>query len=429
MKILLIQLYSGPDVPPVYPLGLSYLASNLEGHEVKGIDQNTCSTDPFLETAKTALSFNPDVVGISIRNLRLYSCGRFLRTENFLRQTLESLRDLKECYYVLGGSGFSLFPERFLRDEPRVDFGVFLEGEQTFAMLLENLSTPEQVPGIFYRKNGQIVYTKNSTLSQFEKLPAPRRDIFPVAMYQGPDAIGVQTRRGCSLKCIYCDYPYLNGATFRLRSPIHVVDEIEMLKKQNNVKHFMFADSIFNVPKSHAVAICKEMIRRRLDVSWGAWFHEKYFDEQFMDLVIEAGCTRFEFSPDGYTNGSLQWLKKGIRTTDIHRVYGLLRKKRQVEGAFNFMVGIPGQGMFGIFRLICFCLKIKVFLAKRVTLYVTKLGIEPRTEIAKIAIEEGKITPQTDLYEPTFYCVGLVKWIVQVKRCIRASCRLVVSHK
>ena len=36
---------------------------------------------------------------------------------------------------------------------PRINFGVFLEGESTFCELLHNLSEPEKVPGIFYRKN------------------------------------------------------------------------------------------------------------------------------------------------------------------------------------------------------------------------------------------------------------------------------------
>ena len=50
MKILLIQLYDGGEVEPVFPLGVAYLAASLTAHEVRVFDQNVTDSDPFLET-------------------------------------------------------------------------------------------------------------------------------------------------------------------------------------------------------------------------------------------------------------------------------------------------------------------------------------------------------------------------------------------
>jgi len=55
-----------------------------------------------------------------------------------------------------------------------------------------------------------------------------------------PFTIGVQTKRGCVLKCIHCSDRYLLGENLRLRNPGVVVDEIEQLVKESGVKTLIF---------------------------------------------------------------------------------------------------------------------------------------------------------------------------------------------
>ncbi len=60
-----------------------------------------------------------------------------------------------------------------------------------------------------------------------------------------------------------------------------IVDQIEYFINQFGMKRFVFVDSVFNVPKDHAINILDEMIRRNLDVQFGVWCHMKGITEDF----------------------------------------------------------------------------------------------------------------------------------------------------
>lgn len=153
----------------------------------------------------------------------------------------------------------------------------------------------------------------------------------------------------------------------------------------------MFVDSVFNIPKGHAEAICKEIIRRRLQVQWSAWFNERFMDDKLIDLAIEAGCRKFEFSPDGYNDKSLKWLNKNIQKKHIEQAYQLIKRKPNIKVEYNFMLGIPGQNIFQLAALALFCIRLKFSLRKRGRINFGKLGIEPGTQLEKIALKEGII--------------------------------------
>lgn len=414
MKILLIQLYNGGEVEAVYPIGLAYLSATLSAHDVRIIDQNICEIDPFSESEKILLDFSPDVVGISIRNIRLYSekkgCSLF---EDQLSKTIRAIKKIKEkTIIVAGGPAFSMFPLRFMKTEPDINFGIFLEGEESFPSLLENLESPEKVRGVFWRNGRNICFAGERIPPKFETLREPRRELIDPKKYKGMNAIGVQTKRGCALQCIYCSYPFLNKKNYRLRSPENVVDEIENLVNSYGIQGFTFVDSVFNIPLMHAKKICQEIINRDLQVRWSAWFNEKFMNEDFIDLAIKAGCREFELSPDGYSNYSLRWLNKNIQTRDIINTYRLFRKKSQIKIVYNFMMGIPGQDLLSLLRQVIFFLKLKfLFKGKLKGIRLNALWIEPNTVLEKIALEEGSITAETDLFNTTIYEVGIVRWI------------------
>jgi len=68
VKVLLVNAMLGRRQMPIYPLGLSCLASALEGHEVKVLDPAVLPR-PLDEVERAARSFAPDVVGLSLRNI------------------------------------------------------------------------------------------------------------------------------------------------------------------------------------------------------------------------------------------------------------------------------------------------------------------------------------------------------------------------
>jgi radical SAM superfamily enzyme YgiQ (UPF0313 family) len=300
---------------------------------------------------------------------------------------------------IIGGSGFSMFAIEIMQRHREIDIGVFREGEDIFPELLENLNNPGTVKGIFYRKDNEIIYTGDRPLPEIINLPRPRRDLLDLKPYLGDiDTIGVLTKRGCSLKCAYCTYPYLNGTDIRVREPKDVADEIEELLSKYGVRDFIFVDPVFNIPKNHAEEICREMIKRKLNVTWTAWINEKNVDKQFVELALYAGCREFCFSSDGCSDESLKELGKNFQRKHIEATLELAIEIPEMKVSYNFFLNPPGQTLEGFLWLIKFYFRVKKSLGSRLRGFC--LGaprIEPYTPIYEMALKNHLLSKDVSL--------------------------------
>ncbi|MBF0557626.1 MAG: cobalamin-dependent protein, partial [Nitrospirae bacterium] len=288
MNILLVQAFLGGTEQPVFPLGLACVASSLSEHNVRIYDPNV-SGDPLGELEDLLDGFSPDVIGLSIRNIDSTNKREVVFYYPYLKKIIDVIKAgrCSSSTIVAGGSGFSMFAREIMEDEQRIDFGILLEGEIAFNELLQNLSCPEKVRSVFFRRNGEIVFTGPGVQVDVNNTAPAYRCVASLDPYRKMrDAVGVETKRGCGFRCIYCIYGFLNGRALRLRAPERVVDEIELLVKEHGVERFTFVDSVFNAPQEHARDICREMIRRNIKVNWSAWFNEKGLTREFVELVI-----------------------------------------------------------------------------------------------------------------------------------------------
>jgi putative variant cofactor biosynthesis B12-binding/radical SAM domain protein 1 len=410
MKILLVQSYLRGSFHPVFPLGLSYLAASLSAHEVQVLDLNLHEeTDRALENALK--DFNPDIVGISLRNV-----DNVIRMNmiSFYEDYTATVRHIKKIaptvILIAGGPGFSMFAADIMKRNPELDFGVFQEGEESLPELLYNLDCPQDVKGIFYRDNEEIVFSGPRVLPDIKSLSPPQRDIFDMSKYTDIPknctdsfyifSVGVQSKRGCILNCTYCNYPFLSGRKLRLRSTINVVDEIQELKEKYYIDNFSFVDTVFNVPLEHAEQICKEIIRRALRVRWSAYFDIRFINEEFLVLARQAGCEIFEFSPDGVSTEALKGLNKGITKSDINRTISIFRKNNKLKNSkvvFYFFVNPPGETFYGLLQTLFYVIKANLLLRGRGEASVGWIRVLPDTGIYKTAIEKGILNSDTSL--------------------------------
>ncbi len=411
MKILLLQSPLGVDSRdcyPVYPLGIAYIATALAaaGHDVQAIDPNVVS-DPYAAFASRIDSFSPDVIGLSLRNIdnqaRLhlyYFYKHFQELTTFLAERK------KNAVLVAGGAGFSMFGKSIMEQNPALDFGVHLEAEESFPELLANLGSPQDVKGVYYRGDGEVHFSGQRPMPDFGALPIPRRDFFDMKPYLGfEQSIGVQTKRGCRLRCAYCNYPFLNGRQLRLRTPEHICDELEYLKRDFNVKTIVFADSVVNIPYDYSTAILEEMVRRDIGMQWSAYTHIKGITKEYLQLMKRSGCTGVCYSPDGISESALKGLQKDITREDIDNAYQLAVNEPELadmDFTFCFFVNPPGETLKGLLQTIAFYFKAKKTLRKRGGgAFMNWLRIEPHTALYDQALKEGVITPQTDMLPET----------------------------
>lgn len=345
-KVLLISPNSEKS-PAVFPLGLGYLWSSLTkvGFEVGIIDFLHLKWDQKVIT-NYLNSFEPDIIGISIRNVD-NTC--MSHSQNFLseyRQLGLWIKQWNESIpVVLGGSGFSLFPEGWidLLDPTCGMVGDNLGHITDIFIDLTKNRINFSIPGLVYKKNGTIYKNKPVLEENLNTIPFPERNgyIHPldtsVNLRQN-----IQTKRGCRFKCTYCSYPSIEGNEIRYRSANNVVDEIVHIQKTYDIHEFDFVDSVFNFPLIHAIDICKEIIERKIKISWSCFLHPKFVSEKLFILMKNAGCTHVEFGIDSGSNVCLEKLNKEFNQHDIRKAVNYC-SKRKIPFNVCLLLGVPGE--------------------------------------------------------------------------------------
>jgi anaerobic magnesium-protoporphyrin IX monomethyl ester cyclase len=400
LKIIFVQSYLGRKEPAIMPIGLSYLATMVPEHDLKLIDLNICE-NPYEELAKTLKTFVPDIVCISLRNIDSQQRKELFYYYKEFPKALKVIRTiLPDVAIIAGGAGFSMFPRKIMERHEEIDFGVYLEGEDVFPALINNLSAPHDIHNIFYRRNGKVFFSKPGGLPDFRSLPIPRKDILNMERYKKDQgAIGVQTKRGCPFKCAYCNYPLLNGLKIRMRNPSQIVDEIEDLVRKYGINNFMFADGVFSSPIGHVKEICDEIKGRNINANWAAWCDVKDISEDFLYNVTSAGCNYIVISPDALSNEALDGLNKGFTEADVKKAYGLLKKWPKLRFGFGFFINPPGETFRGFLKMLSFytMAMIELKLKGKGGGGLNWIRIEPDTRIYEIALKEKVITEFVDL--------------------------------
>ena len=404
MKILLIQSHLGRICDqkfPLFPIGLSYIAQALKKHEVRILDLNFWDLPrAYKKLEEELINFDPDIAGLSIRNIDTAQRTDIFYYFNTVQPTARLIKKVSpEIRLLVGGPGYSVFAREIMERIPEFDFGIYLEGDESTPELIDNIDSPDSVKGIYIKGKNSVVFTGKRAFPDFSKLSAPAREshIIDIKKYIGATGynIGIQTKRGCVLECSYCGYPFLTGKKLRIRTPESVVDEIESLISFG-IKTFFFVDNIFNVPKSHAMEICKEITRRNLDVKWTAWYEIKNMDEELLLAAKKAGCIHFGFSPDAANDKALAILKKGITRNDIDECI-LLVRKHKVRAGFNLFI-LPEMSPREIIQSFILNFKIPLILRFKGGGSIGWIRIEPHTAIHKMVIQNGYLKKDTNLF-------------------------------
>ena len=394
MRVLLIQSCLGRREPPVAPLGLAVIAANIEHHDISIIDPNILPL-PVEDTLRQITDYSPDVIGVSLRNIDTtkYS-DQFLYYIHF-KEFIRSISAVKgDAPLVLGGSGFSLFPERIMETVPEADFGFVQEADLTFAGFLDGGLNPLAVKGVYYREGG-VKFSGSPEPPDLETLKTPRWDLLEMekyARYSAKASVGIEAKRGCALSCAYCTYPNLAGGKLRMKSAVKVVDEIEELLGVYPVEKVYFTDPVFNHPVEHAESICREIIRRDLKIKWGGYLQDRFFSRAYMESAIESGCDDFYFSPDAATGWGMKSLNKSSTSGSLNESLRLIKSEKRAKTAYNFFAAFPGSGWRDLLSAIVFLAKAKIILGRRMVRFkLSYIRLEPDTETLKKTGDTSKL--------------------------------------
>ncbi len=258
-----------------------------------------------------------------LQEAALVGVSSITRTDH---QAIKLLNQYKDKITVAGGFGPSFRSEEFAR---HADYVVIGEAEETFPELVETLSgergTVEEVNGIAFEKNSEIIYTGPRTRLTPERLSIIHPD-YDKTTLDGIKTVPIEDSRGCPKDCNFCTVTKAYGRSFRNKSDQWIGDELE--RTRSNGQYIFMTGDNFIGNKKRAKGLLEHMIENDLNSKPFVFQSTIQLadDEELMKLLWKAGaravCLGIESIDDEILNG----MNKGY---SAERVIESVRKIRE----------------------------------------------------------------------------------------------------
>ncbi len=347
------------------PLGLMSLAAfaRERGHEVRILDAltqtgyypsadgfNRCGlTDAQLRAALEALP-RPDLVGVT---------SMFTMHARGVHDTAAVAKAVwPEVPVLVGGSHASALADWVLED-PHVDLVVRGEGELTLFNLVDRQmrgESLEDAPGTVVRRDGRVVANADRAfIEDVSSLPPPARDLVDMPRYlaepyrnrvaMATPRANLVTSRGCPCRCVFCSIHSIWRNQYHAREAARVVDEMESLVRDYGVREVAFQDDNLTLNPKRMVAICDEMIRRRLNLRWctpngvALWT----LTDELIEKMAASGCYKVTFGIETGCSETQRFIRK--QQIKLEKADAIIRQcnRAGMWTHSSFIVGFPSE--------------------------------------------------------------------------------------
>jgi radical SAM superfamily enzyme YgiQ (UPF0313 family) len=382
------------------PLGLLLVATILKenSHKVKLIDGYA---EDYSFKKLVPIIKQTDAIILSTSTMSFHEDVDFLGRCKKIKQEVKTI--------IFGSHPTFMAKDCF---EPPVDFIVQGEPEFIARDLIASLESGggeyKKVKGIGFKENGRIQINEPYPLQELDLLPIPDRSLLPKDVdYFNPIVKKVPyttmiTSRGCPGLCTFCTVPNFYGNKTRMRSEELVLKELEEIKRQG-YKEVWIRDETFTFYRDRNIRICKEMIRRKLNLSWLCNARVGTVDRKTMKLMKKAGCHMIKFGVESGDQQILNNVKKGITTKNTIKTYRWAHEVGMDTHA-HMMLGMPGETRKTIEKSINFALKIDPTTVS-FGICTPYAGTPLYYEVLKKnkEIRDGSALNLRDLHETSFY--------------------------
>ncbi len=408
MRVLLVSSNTERINMVALPLGLGLVAAATRraGHEVAVVDALR-EADPVLALRGAIAAFEPDAIGISVRNVDDQSrdAPRFLLSQ--VLPLVEACRASSHAPVILGGAGFSVFPVAALRFLGG-DVGVQGDGEVVFPEVLRRLESGEALdglPGVTLSGRGPGAAPGFS--EPLDGLPQWDEALGTAdASADGELWVPVQSRRGCPNDCSYCATAQIQGRRVRSR-PVEEVAAHASRLAALGFGRIYFVDNSFNIPEAYALDLCRALSRSGAGIAWRCILYPTGVPDALAAAMAGAGCVEASLGFESGSPGVLREMGKRFTPSDVRAVSDRLRAHGIRRMGF-LLLGGPGETRETVEESLRFAASLGLD-GLRVTVGIR---IYPGTRLALRAVAEGVVRPDDDLLVPRFYLApGLEPWI------------------
>lgn len=321
------------------PMGLLYIAGALRKHgrhEVKILDVmlEQLTIDNIVDISRT---YQPDIIGMTVYTPILYD-------------TIELSKRLKSevgrAHIVWGGPHTSLFPQESIAQSV-VDYVFLGEAEESFPAFcdaLEDGTELDTIPGIIYRKNGEVCQTGEAGyIKDINSIAFPAYDMVDYKRYfssigTGHTVATICSSRGCPFSCTFCCKPY---STYRSRSIENILEEMS-LYYDRGIREFFFFDDLFNANATRVANISRGVLDRGWKIVWSFRGRVDSVNPEVLSLAKKAGCRQILFGVEAATDEGLKAIKKKITISQVRDAVKWCREAG-ILSSTNWIIGFPHQ--------------------------------------------------------------------------------------
>ncbi len=386
------------------PLGLEFIAAVLHPHaqtlDLVDLRKEAGSTKDFLRP-------ETDMVCFSIN---------WKRDPESLHKEILSVPP--GIFTVLGGRHATENPEYWLTTYPNVNAVVRGDGEEATEELCRGIPL-EKIPGLSFRKNGQIIHNPNRKVGPIRDAPFPIRRLRRYVYDVNIDGIGtgfsidtVAASRGCPFHCTFCSFsrnPWGEKRPWSARSPESVVEELSQIESGI----VGFTDDLFTFDMDRVERICDLILARGI--------RKKYIINARLEIaqrpdvlrkMERAGFTLLLLGIESAQDKTLRAMRKGFDTAKIRKYFKVLQRSHMFLHGY-FILGNIGESVKEMFHIAAFGRELGLD-----TLGISELRFSPHSGLDElIARSPGyHIAPSGKIYSDHCSRQGLQqlrRWILR----------------
>ena len=331
MKVTLVRLpnFLLYDEHLELPLGLLYLANELEKHDVL-VNIADLAGKPRSEWARL-VSIDSDIYGISATTPDWPIARAFARWIRGIRPSAQ---------IVLGGAHATVMGREVLAES---DFDIAVKGEGEITM--REIALGNRHPLGSWSKNGEIKDNGNRPLepniTRFDypawHLLSEESLISTGLVNKGQRATCITASRGCMMRCSFCDQSIFDW-TWRSRTRESLLVEVDALKMRYGVSEVRLVDEFIS-PKSEIISDVCEVMKEN-GIKWRTHIRASLMTPELAEKMVSAGCVEIAFGVESGSQRVLDAIHKGMKIEDSEKAIAICRAAGLRTKAY-LIIGLP----------------------------------------------------------------------------------------
>jgi anaerobic magnesium-protoporphyrin IX monomethyl ester cyclase len=352
MKVFFYQPTSSTAQPePPVGVGCLIAVAQQMGCEVEFFDHDLHSRQASLE--RLLQEFRPDVFAVTCMTPQYYHAQNAVRMVH---------AQLPECRIIIGGAHPSALPIETMKELPELEFLAAGEGDRTFRLFLEMLKrgeTAQEIPGLYRRRQGEIVVPSRVQLMTVEELDELPQTAWDVLLKRGlyeeqlnytkgvVPVFAVITGRGCPFECTFCSEGLIWERRVRCRSVEKVVTEIRYLIDRYGAHHFNILDDTFVLKKERVRQFCE--LVKPLGIEYRITANANVVTQSMLDALAASGCRMVAYGVESGDENVLRRMKKRQTLDQVREAFRMTKQANMMAYALC-MVGNLGEDFAAVQR-------------------------------------------------------------------------------